>query len=271
MPAMPELPEVETVARSLRPRLVGHTLLATIARRSGLREPFPDFTQGAIGNKVTSVSRRSKYLLVEFDTGTLLVHLGMSGHLRWIAQDEPTWKHDHLDLVFDTGRVRLNDPRRFGMVLWQPKGEVHKALSKLGPEPLEDTFDAAALHERLRGRAVPVKVAIMDAAVVVGVGNIYATEALFRAGIDPRKPAGKVSKPKCEALVGHIRAVLEEGIAKGGSTLRDFHGVEGETGMFAASVDIYGRAGENCHRCGTIIKTTRLGGRASAWCPHCQK
>lgn len=268
---MPELPEIETVARSLRPRLTGQRLIAAIKRREGLREPFPDFSDGVIGQQVISVSRRSKYLLIEFATGTLLIHLGMSGHLRWLARDEEIWKHDHLDLVFQNGRVRLNDPRRFGMVLWQPKGELHKALAKLGPEPLEDTFDAQALHSRLSGRSIPIKVAIMDPAVVVGVGNIYATEALFRSGIDPRKPAGRITRTKNEQLVKHIRDVLNEGIAKGGSTLRDFHGVEGETGTFSASVGIYGRAGQPCHSCGTRIETVRLGGRASAWCPKCQK
>lgn len=268
---MPELPEIETVARSLRPKLTGSRLVGAIARREGLREPFPDFSEEPVGQVVLSVSRRSKYLLIEFETGTLLVHLGMSGHLRWLEKDEPAGKHDHLDLIFQKGRVRLNDPRRFGTVLWQPKGEVHKALSKLGPEPLENGFDAKVLHDRLSGRATPIKVAVMDAGIVVGVGNIYATEALFRAGIDPRKPAGRVSLPRCELLVGHIRDVLNEGIAKGGSTLRDFHGVEGETGTFSAGVDVYGRAGMPCHRCKTTLRTVRLGGRASVFCPTCQK
>jgi formamidopyrimidine-DNA glycosylase len=268
---MPELPEVETVARSLRPRLVGKRLIGAVARRVGLREPFPDFQDEPVGQIVVSVSRRSKYLLVEFETGTLLVHLGMSGHLRWLEKEEPPCKHDHLDLVFAHGRVRLNDPRRFGTVLWQPKGETHRALAKLGPEPLEAGFDGKVLHKRLNGRSTPIKVAVMDAAVVVGVGNIYATEALFRAGIHPSKQAGDLSLHRCGTLVRHLRDVLNEGIAKGGSTLRDFHGVEGETGTFSAGVDVYGRMGLPCHRCGTKIESIRLGGRASAFCPRCQK
>ena len=267
---MPELPEIETVKRSLEPKLVGKTLTQAIARRSGLRSAFPDFTP-LLGKKVKSVSRRSKYLVIGFPSGELLVHLGMSGSLRWLDKDEPPAKHDHLDLVFGKHRVRLRDPRRFGAVLWQPKGSVHKAMSKLGPEPLEDSFDGKALHGRLKGRGMPIKVALMDPNIVVGVGNIYATEALFRAGIDPRKEAGSVSRAKTDVLVKHVKDVLNEGIAKGGSTLRDFHGVEGEVGDFVSHMQVYGRAGEDCDVCGTCIKTVRLGGRASAWCPRCQK
>lgn len=250
---------------------MGSRLIDAVARRTGLREPFPDFHSEPVGQLVLSVTRRSKYLLIEFETGTLLVHLGMSGNLRWLEQEGTAGKHDHLDLVFQKGRIRLNDPRRFGTVLWQPNGEVHKALSKLGPEPLEAGFDGKALHERLKARTTPIKVAVMDATIVVGVGNIYATEALFRAGIRPTKPAGTISLQQCRTLVGHIRDVLNEGIAKGGSTLRDFHGVEGETGTFSAEVAVYGRAGLPCHRCQTKIDSIRLGGRTSTFCPKCQR
>lgn len=267
---MPELPEIETVKRSLAPKLTGERLTRVVARRSGLRSVFPDFTP-LLGQRVRGVERRSKYLRVIFPDGELLVHLGMSGSLSWVDANTPAGKHDHLDLVFGSKCVRLRDPRRFGMVAWQPKGEVHRSIEKLGPEPLTEAFTGRVLHARLQGRTTPIKVALMDPRIVVGVGNIYATEALFRAGIDPRKDAGSVSLARCKALVGHVKDVLEEGIAKGGSTLRDFHGVEGQVGEFARGMQVYGRAGEDCEICGSCIKTTRLGGRASAWCAKCQR
>ena len=267
--SMPELPEIETVKRSLAPRLTGARLTGVVERRSGLRSPFPDFS-AVVGRKVLYVERRSKYLRLGFPNGEILVHLGMSGSLRWVDESEPVEKHDHLDLVFGAHRVRLRDPRRFGSVVFQPKGEQHPSLARLGPEPLDTAFTGVVLHQRLRGKSSPIKVAIMDPQVVVGVGNIYASEALFRARIDPRKPANILTKRQCATLVKHIKDVLEEGIAKGGSTLRDFHGVEGQVGVFAQSMQVYGRAGADCERCGTCIKTTRLGGRASAWCPKCQ-
>lgn len=267
---MPELPEIETVKRSLGPRLVGKKLTGAVARRAGLRSPFPDFSC-IIGRKVEYVERRSKYLRIGFSNGELLVHLGMSGSLRWLDKDEPAEKHDHLDLVFGRQRVRLRDPRRFGAVVFQPKGSLHSSLARLGPEPLDEAFTGAVLHQRLMNRGTPIKVALMDPQVVVGVGNIYATEALFRARIDPRKSANALTSRQCMTLVKHVKDVLEEGIAKGGSTLRDFHGVEGQVGTFAHGMQVYGRAGEDCDACGTCIKTTRLGGRASAWCPACQR
>lgn len=266
---MPELPEIETVKRSLTPKLIGRPLTGVVARRGGLRSPFPDFS-ALIGQHVQGVERRSKYLLMQFPTGDLLLHLGMSGSLSWVDSDALAGKHDHLDLVFGEKCVRLRDPRRFGMVAWQPQGQTHRCLAQLGPEPLDDGFTGATLHDRIRGRTTPIKVALMDPRIVVGVGNIYASEALFRAGIDPRKEARGVSRKKCEALVGHVKDVLNEGIAKGGSTLRDFHGVEGQVGEFAHAMQVYGRTGEDCDVCGCCIKTTRLGGRASAWCPKCQ-
>lgn len=266
---MPELPEIETVKRALAPRLTGRALISSRARRSGLRHPFPDLS-ALHGQIVREVRRRSKYLLLDFDQGTLLLHLGMSGHLRWMEQDQPAGKHDHLDLIFEHGLLRLNDPRRFGAAMWQSRGEDHPALASLGPEPLDTSFDAKALHLRLRGRKTPIKVALMDPRVVVGVGNIYATEALFRSRIDPRKPAGELTLAQARKLLGHVKDVLNEGIARGGSTLRDFHGIEGQAGTFVDTFQAYGRQGLPCPRCNTPIQTVRLGGRASAFCPRCQ-
>ena len=268
---MPELPEIETVKRQLTPHLVGQPLLGVVARRAGLRQAFPDLQRLAVGQRVREVARRSKYLLITFETGTLLVHLGMSGHLRWLTKDEPPGKHDHLDLVFKKGRVRLNDARRFGVVLWQAGGAHHQALANLGPEPLLPGFDGKTLRKALAGRTTPIKVAIMDPSVVVGVGNIYATEALFRAKIDPRRRAYDLTLAQCNRLVKEIKAVLEEGIAQGGSTLRDFHGVGGEVGTFSKTVAVYGRAGQPCRKCYSLLSSVKLGGRASVWCSHCQK
>lgn len=266
---MPELPEIETVKRSLLPKLQGKTLTRIIFRREGLRWPFPDvgFLEG---KKVKSVDRRSKYLLIEFAQGTLLIHLGMSGSLRWVNSKEMPEKHDHMDLVFGDHAVRLKDPRRFGSVVWQPKGELHPSLEQLGPEPLEEEFDGKAFKKRIENKKNPIKVALMDPQVVVGVGNIYASEALFRARIDPRRLANTLNPKECTTLVGHVKDVLEEGIAKGGSTLRDFHGVEGQVGSFAAGTQVYGRSGQPCVLCQEPLDTVRLGGRASVWCPRCQ-
>lgn len=266
---MPELPEIETVKRSLSGQLTGKVLLAACPYRKGLRVDFPDFSP-VLGEEVLSVSRRSKYLLLVFPSGTLLVHLGMSGSISW-GSGGPA-KHDHLDLVFSGHHrpLRLRDPRRFGSVQFQPKGEVHKSLAHLGPEPLSPEFTGSVLHSRIKNKKTPIKVALMDASVVVGVGNIYATEALFRSGIDPRVPASSLSRRKCEILVGHVKDVLSEGIENGGSTLRDFHGVEGQEGTFPSSFKVYGRSGQPCLRCGSILSAVQLGGRTSTFCPRCQ-
>lgn len=266
---MPELPEIETVKRALDPQLVGQRLVGVKAYREGLRVPFPDFSS-ILGQKVVAVSRRSKYLLIEFEPGTLMVHLGMSGTLTW--SDGPPVKHDHLELAF-SGRksvLRLRDPRRFGSVQFQPKGTIHTSLAHLGPEPLDPSFTGPVLFSRLSRLRSPIKVALMDAAVVVGVGNIYATEALFRAGIDPRSPANSVSKARITKLVKHVKDVLNEGIASGGSTLRDFHGVEGQAGTFPSNFKVYGRSGQSCIRCSRTLSNVKLGGRASTFCEHCQ-
>lgn len=274
---MPELPEVETVARSLK-KLEGQTVHAIHFRRGGLREPFPvELVAQLPGQLLRRVGRRSKYLLLEFPAGTLIVHLGMSGSVRLARADEAPAKHDHMDIDFGgpglgQARLRLRDPRRFGVVAWQPTGHSSRHLEGLGPEPLDPGFDGEVLHAALQRRGSPIKVAIMDPRVVVGVGNIYASEALHAAGIDPRKRANSLSRARAVRLAGDIQRILRDAIARGGSTLRDFHGVDGNVGTYAQQhAKVYGRAGEPCETCGTTIKNTILGGRASAWCPTCQK
>lgn len=269
---MPELPEIETVQRSLLPRLKGHCVTDVIFRRKNLRWPFPLDVAQYIQNKVIlDVTRRSKYLLVHFETGTLIIHLGMSGSLRWIKANEPLQKHDHFDLVIDQQHaVRLNDPRRFGAVLWQDGEEPHKVLQDLGPEPLTRIFQGKMLHQRLQYKKTPIKVALMDPRVVVGVGNIYATEALFRARIDPRKEAQRLTMEECKALVQEVKYVLKKGIEMGGSTLRNFHGLEGQVGTFASNSLVYGKAQKPCPVCQKSLSLVVLGGRATVFCEKCQ-
>jgi len=270
---MPELPEVETTLRGLAPALNGRTVCGVNIRQPKLRWPVPAELPDLLpGRKVRGLRRRAKYLLIEFDHGTLLLHLGMSGNLRIVAAGTPLKKHDHFDLVLDNGSVmRLHDPRRFGAVLWH-SGDVamHPLLSALGPEPLGEAFDGDCLYRATRNKTAAIKLVIMDQRVVVGVGNIYANEALFRAGIRPQLPAGKLSRPRCERLVAEIRATLTAAIAKGGSTLRDYVSSDGSPGYFQQDYWVYGRAGEACRRCGESVRLLRLGQRASFYCPHCQ-
>ncbi|MBX3650403.1 MAG: bifunctional DNA-formamidopyrimidine glycosylase/DNA-(apurinic or apyrimidinic site) lyase [Burkholderiales bacterium] len=276
---MPELPEVETTRRGLAPQVEHHHILRAVVRHRGLRQPVPrGLEQRLAGARVSALARRGKYLLFSCETadhrhGTLLVHLGMSGRL-WLvdAQTAPE-KHDHFDLVVDNGRViRLRDPRRFGLVLWlQGDPLAHPLLSRIGPEPLTADFDGAVLHRETRSRSAAIKLVIMDGHVVAGVGNIYANEALFRAGIDPRTPAKRVSRARCGALAREIRTVLGEAIDAGGSSLRDYVGSDGMAGHFQNRFFVYGRGGEPCMRCGTAIRELRQGQRATCWCPQCQK
>lgn len=276
---MPELPEVETTRRGLAPLVERHRILHATVRHRGLRQPVPrGLEQRLAGARVNTLSRRGKYLLfgcetADHETGTLLVHLGMSGRLWLVDAKTPPQKHDHFDLVIDNGRViRLRDPRRFGLVLWL-KGDplAHPLLKDIGPEPLTADFDGAVLHRATRSRSAAIKLVIMDGHVVAGVGNIYANEALFRAGIDPRTPAKRVSRARCDALAREIRAVLGEAIDAGGSSLRDYVGSDGMAGHFQNRFFVYGRAGEPCLRCGAPIRELQLGQRATCWCPHCQK
>jgi formamidopyrimidine-DNA glycosylase len=276
---MPELPEVETTRRGLAPLVERHRILRAVVRHRGLRQPVPrGLEQRLAGARVHALSRRGKYLLFSCESanqeqGTLLVHLGMSGRLWLVDARTAPEKHDHFDLVVDNGRViRLRDPRRFGLVLWL-KGDplAHSLLSHIGPEPLTADFDGALLYRETRSRSAAIKLAIMDSHVVAGVGNIYANEALFRAGIDPRMPAKRVSRARCGTLAQEIKAVLGEAINAGGSSLRDYVGSDGMAGNFQNNFLVYGRAGEPCTRCGTAIRELKQAQRATCYCPRCQR
>ena len=271
---MPELPEVETTRRGLAPALTGRQVARAIVRNRAMRLPVPRTLETAIaGARVTSVERRAKYLLVVTDRGTLIVHLGMSGRLWLVDGATPPALHDHFDLVLDDGTVmRLRDPRRFGLVLWQAQdAALPPLLARLGPEPLEAQFDADHLYRETRTRSAAIKLVIMDAQVVVGVGNIYASEALFRAGIHPKTAARRLSRERCARLVTHIRATLEDAIRAGGSSLRDYVGSNGQAGYFQDQHLVYGRTGEPCTRCGTAIREVRMGQRSTFYCGKCQR
>jgi formamidopyrimidine-DNA glycosylase len=271
---MPELPEVEITRRGLDAHLTGLTIKDAIIRNGSLRWPIPKNLPKLLrGQSIHSFKRRAKYLLMDCGSGTLILHLGMSGSLRILPANTPAEKHDHFDLVLGNGTLmRLRDPRRFGAVLWH-SGDVHThpLLAALGPEPLENDFDARYLYQATRGRSISIKQCIMDNHIVVGVGNIYANEALFRAGIKPQLAAGKLSLPRCARLVEEIRATLAEAIQLGGSTLRDFVNTSGQPGYFQQTYWVYGRAGEPCRRCGALIKQIKQGQRSSFYCGACQK
>ena len=271
---MPELPEVETTRRGIEPHIIGRTLCNVIIRNPQLRWPVPgDLPEQIIGKTILAVKRRAKYLLLEVEGGTLIIHLGMSGSLRITPDNEPVKKHDHVDFVFEDGTcLRYHDPRRFGAVLWssQPVYE-HRLLCKLGPEPLGDDFSASLLYRLSRNKVQPVKTFIMDSHVVVGVGNIYANEALFKAGINPSRPAGKVSKARYERLADCIKTTLADAITQGGTTLRDFVGGDGKPGYFKQQLTVYGRTGKPCTRCHSPIVESRLGNRGTFYCKRCQR
>ncbi len=271
---MPELPEVEVTRRSLEPHLAGKVVANVVMRHTGLRWPIPgNLPELLRGQAIRELGRRGKYLLVGFGHGTLILHLGMSGSLRLLPAGTPPEKHDHFDLLLENGTaMRLRDPRRFGAVLWHGgDAHTHPLLAGLGPEPLEGDFDARYLYRVTRGRDIAVKPLIMDSRLVVGVGNIYANEALFRAGIRPQLAAGRLSLPRCTRLVGEIRATLAEAIGKGGSSLRDFVDAAGRPGYFQQHYWVYGRCGEPCRKCGAPIKQIRQGQRSSFYCSRCQR
>lgn len=270
---MPELPEVETTRRGIAPHLVGRLARRLLLRERRLRWPVADEVgAGLQGARIDGVRRRAKYLLIDNARGSAIVHLGMSGSLRVLDAGAPPRRHDHWDLELADGRVlRYHDPRRFGCLLWQPAGTVHELLSGLGPEPFDPGFDGAWLHARARGRSAPVKHFLMDQAIVVGVGNIYAAEALFRAGIDPRRAAGRVSRARFEALAEAAKAILAHAIERGGTTLRDFLRPDGEPGYFEQELFVYGRGGESCKACGAPVRSALIGQRSSWWCPRCQR
>ncbi|MZR62869.1 bifunctional DNA-formamidopyrimidine glycosylase/DNA-(apurinic or apyrimidinic site) lyase [Alcanivorax sp. DP30] len=269
---MPELPEVETTLRGIRPHLEGQVLSEVVVRERRLRWPVSEELLTLRNSQVLALRRRAKYLLIELDCGELLIHLGMSGTLRVVDQSVPLRKHDHVDLQLDSGKVlRFNDPRRFGTVLFQAGGEPHPLLAKLGPEPLSEAFSGDWLFDRSRGRKVAVKSFIMDNATVVGVGNIYAQESLFLAGIHPSRAAGKISKARYERFAEAIKTVLARAIEAGGTTLKDFTRADGQPGYFAQSLNVYGRAGQPCLRCKALLKADRHGQRSTSYCPQCQR
>jgi formamidopyrimidine-DNA glycosylase len=270
---MPELPEVETTRRGIRAALRGHEVTEFVLRDRRLRWPVsPALGRELPGQTVRDVRRRAKYLLIDLDHGTLIAHLGMSGSLRVLPTATPCLKHDHYELRLDSGRcLRFNDPRRFGSLHWVRGDPLqHPLLAGLGPEPLGRDFDGACLAARARGRRVAIKQFLMDQRVVVGVGNIYASEALFRAGIHPRRAAGRVSRERLERLAEAVREVLGEAIRQGGTTLRDYVSAEGTPGYFRQQLFVYERAGQPCRRCGTPIRKLAQGQRSTYFCPGCQ-
>lgn len=271
---MPELPEVETTRRGIAPYVEGCEVREVLVRQSSLRVPVPtDLVDRLVGACLGEISRRAKYLLIPvIGQGTLLWHLGMSGSLRIARLGELPKKHDHVDLVLDNGMIlRYHDPRRFGFVDWlNGDASADRRLARLGPEPLSEAFDGERLYALSRGRKLAVKPFVMDNAVVVGVGNIYAAEALFLAGIDPRRAAGRISRERYQRLAEAIRQVLAAAITQGGTTLRDFVSGTGEPGYFAQRLNVYGRDGQPCRRCGAELRLVTLGQRASVYCAECQ-
>ena len=270
---MPELPEVETTRRGLAPHLEGKRIRGVVLRRPDLRWPIPAEIEHMLpGQRIDAVRRRAKYLLLDTDAGSALLHLGMSGSLRVLPVSTPVRAHDHVDLLLDSRRVlRFNDPRRFGCLLWQPAGETHELLRGLGPEPLSDDFDGDYLFARSRGRSAPVKAFLMDQRIVVGVGNIYVAEALHAAGVSPLRAAGRVSRERYGALAAEIRRILDHAIRRGGTTLRDFLSPDGAPGYFEQELRAYGRGGLPCPRCGRPLRQAAIGQRTTAWCPGCQR
>ena len=270
---MPELPEVEITRRGIEPHVAGRRLTALVVRERRLRWPVPaGLARRLAGATLQRVRRRAKYLLFDFAQGSLIVHLGMSGSLRVLEHREQPGIHDHVDLVFGATLLRLRDPRRFGSLLWQPgAAERHRLLAHLGVEPLEEqAFTGDYLYRATRGRRVAIKQLLTNNAVVVGVGNIYSSEALFRAGINPLEPAGRLSLARCIRLAGAVRETLEAALAAGGSTLRDFVNSDGEPGYFQLERLVYARAGEPCPACAQPIKAIRQGQRSTFYCPNCQ-
>ena len=277
---MPELPEVEVTRRGVAPHVEGRTVYAVVLRREGLRWPFPpELPQLLEGQLVVRTGRRGKYLLLHFEHGTLIIHLGMSGHLRVLDPGIEPEKHDHFDLEVEgpNGRqvMRMKDPRRFGAVLWHDDAdgllEHHVLLRELGVEPLEAGFSGKLLYDQTRTRSAPIKQVLLAGDIVVGVGNIYASESLFRAGINPKTPAGRVSLARYEKLAQAVREILAEAIVQGGSTLRDFISVNGQSGYFQQSYFVYDRAGEPCRVCAAPVRQIKQGQRSTFYCVNCQK
>lgn len=270
---MPELPEVETTRQGIAPHCEGQTITKVLIRNGKLRWPVPeDLPDRLQGQTIRSVDRRAKYLFLNLDAGTVIVHLGMSGSLRVITDNSPVTPHDHVEITLGNGRVmRFNDPRRFGCWLWADDSGSHPLIRNLGPEPLSDQFSGTVLFRQSRGRQTPVKSFIMDNHVVVGVGNIYANEALFKAGIHPKRKAGRISLDRYHRLAAAIRETLSAAILMGGTTLRDFVNSDGKPGYFAQSLLVYGRGGDACPDCNATLTEIRMNNRSTVYCPRCQR
>jgi formamidopyrimidine-DNA glycosylase len=269
---MPELPEVETSRRGIEPWIVDTTITKVVVRDRRLRWPvFKDVERRLEGQPIHSVDRRAKYLLINTGNGTAILHLGMTGSVFIVDRDTPAAIHDHFDFELDSGKsLRFRDPRRFGSVHWSDDPLGHPLLASLGPEPLGDEFDGKYLWQTSRGRKISVKQFIMNAKVVVGVGNIYASESLFLAGINPKRAAGRIARHRYDALADAIRNILTRAIKAGGTTLRDFYGGDGEPGYFKQQLEVYDRQDEHCRRCNTVIKAFVQGQRSTYYCKTCQ-
>ncbi|MEI6858606.1 MAG: bifunctional DNA-formamidopyrimidine glycosylase/DNA-(apurinic or apyrimidinic site) lyase [Shewanella sp.] len=269
---MPELPEVEVTRQGISPHLVDHKVIGLVVRNANLRWPVPQIAQQIVGQVIRNVRRRAKYLLLDTDAGTTIIHLGMSGSLRIVPRTTPIAKHDHIDLELASGKIlRYNDPRRFGAWLWcELPEEAHPLLSKLGPEPLKSGFNSQYLLESLQNKKKAIKLCLMDNQIVVGVGNIYANEALFAAGIHPQTEARKLDIEHLTILITEVKQILTHAIKQGGTTLKDFTNADGKPGYFAQNLHVYGRGGESCTRCGGLLNEIKLGQRATVFCGICQ-
>jgi len=270
---MPELPEVETTRRGITSHIKGQTIKTVIVREKRLRWEVPDTLSTILpGQQVQQINRRGKYLLIECNQGHLIIHLGMSGNLRVLPTDTPIKKHDHVDIVFKDICLRYHDPRRFGCILWTSEPILtHRLLVNLGIEPLETKRMGEHLHKHAQGRRMAVKQYIMNAKIVVGVGNIYANEVLFLAGIHPTQAAGSINLEQYQRLANNIKQILNQAIEMGGTTLRDFTDSSGNPGYFSQRLQVYGRAGLDCVQCGNTIEEQKIGQRASYYCPVCQQ
>lgn len=270
---MPELPEVETSRRGIAPWIQDQAVSTVVVRQHNLRWPVAsEIEQILPGQKIRSLGRRAKYLLIGTEAGTAILHLGMSGSLRIIDTGTPAGVHDHVDIEFGSGKaLRFRDPRRFGSLLWAEDPYEHRLLRNLGLEPLDDAFDGAYLHKVARNRRVSIKQFLMNASVVAGVGNIYASESLFVARIHPKRQAGRIALRRMEFLADAIKMVLTKAIEAGGTTLRDFHGGDGEPGYFRQQLEVYGRDDEPCLRCKRPVSVIVLGQRSTYYCKNCQR
>lgn len=270
---MPELPEVETTCRGIEPHILNAKVIKVVIRQKQLRWPIDEHLElSLVARQLICIERRAKYILMRFEHGDLVIHLGMSGSLRVLKNYQAVEKHDHFDVVFDNGAtLRLTDPRRFGAVLWQSPQQPLDLLQKMGPEPLTDEFNLASLLASAENRKIAIKQFIMDNKVVVGVGNIYATEALFAAGINPKAPVNQLSKAKLSKLIAAIKYILGVAIERGGTTLKDFVDAQGQPGYFAQELQVYGRKGQSCNNCQKALREIKQGQRTTVYCPSCQR